>query len=456
MKKNVRKAGIILFWLLAWQILAILCDNQILVAGPIEVLESLRGQIFTITFWQSISGSFVKIAVGFGGAFLLALLTAVIAFRWKLFEDFLAPLLQVMKSVPVASLVVLLLIWTGSEMLAFWVVFLLVFPLIYFGTLEGLKNTDIKMKQLADVYGMSLYNRLIYLYRPVVFPFLISSCKSALGMSWKAGIAAEVIGVPELSIGEKIYMSKIYLDTANLFAWTLVIILISYLFEHAVLFLIKKVAYKAYEPGENKNLQKETETLALKDIQIGYEKDNVLVTVSGQLKAGERYGVMGASGIGKTTFFHTLISIIKPVRGEILGEGRISVVFQEDRLFEKEDAVTNVWMMCKKNHTRKEVEKALAFLIGEEHIHKPAGMLSGGMKRRVCVCRAMMAESNVILMDEPFTGMDEEVKNKTISYIKEHLDARIFLFSTHHEEDLARLEATKCEIIGINEKTLVF
>jgi NitT/TauT family transport system permease protein len=105
-------------------------------------------------------------------------------------------------------------------------------------TIAGFENTDSKLLEMASVFHISCGKKLFYIYRPAVLPYLISGCRVALGMSWKSGIAAEVIGVPVHSIGEKLYMSKIYLSTADLFAWTLVIIIISALFEKLFLYLL--------------------------------------------------------------------------------------------------------------------------------------------------------------------------------------------------------------------------
>uniref|UniRef100_UPI003260A51C ABC transporter permease n=1 Tax=Clostridium sp. NkU-1 TaxID=1095009 RepID=UPI003260A51C len=130
------------------------------------------------------------------------------------------------------------LIWVGSENLSVFIAFLVVFPIIYINTMAGFKSTDPKLLEMARVFHMQGKKKLFYIYRPALLPYLISGCRVALGMGWKSGVAAEVIGVPNHSIGEKLYMAKIYLSTADLFAWTLVIIVISALFEKFFLWLL--------------------------------------------------------------------------------------------------------------------------------------------------------------------------------------------------------------------------
>ena len=149
---------------------------------------------------------------------------------------------MLIKSIPVASFVILALIWIGSENLSVLISFLVVFPMIYINTIAGLKSTDKKLLEMAQVFSLNLPRRIRFIYLPALMPYLISGCRIALGMSWKSGIAAEVIGVPGRTIGEKLYLSKIYLATSDVFAWTIVIILISAAFEKAFLWLLEQIS----------------------------------------------------------------------------------------------------------------------------------------------------------------------------------------------------------------------
>ena len=242
MNKNalIRKFFIVLFWLGLWQLISLAVHNSILLVGPFDMIKALFSQAVTADFWKSIAFSFGKISLGFLGAFISAILLASLAYRVQFLEELLAPFMTLVTSIPVASFVILALIWIGSGMLSVFCSFLVVFPVIYVNTLAGLGSTDRQLLEMAAVFDMPVWKRIHYIYRPAVFPYLVSSCKIALGMSWKSGIAAEVIGVPDYSIGERLYMSKIYLDTANLFAWTFVIIIISALFERFFLVLLKR------------------------------------------------------------------------------------------------------------------------------------------------------------------------------------------------------------------------
>lgn len=227
----LRKAAIIFFWLLVWQAGAWLIHNHIVLVGPIETAKALLQLLPTKEFWQSIAHSFGKISLGFMGGFLLGILLGSGAYRYPLLREVLEPVMSLMKTIPVASFVILALIWAGSQKLAVLIAFLVVLPMIYVNTLSGLNSTDPKLLEMASVFRISSWKRIRFIYLPALIPYLISGCRIALGMSWKSGVAAEVIGLPTHSIGEHLYISKIYLETSGLFAWTFVIIVVSAVFE---------------------------------------------------------------------------------------------------------------------------------------------------------------------------------------------------------------------------------
>lgn len=239
---RARRIAIILFWIAAWQLASMLIDNSIVFVGPADVLASFSRQIPEASFWLSIANSFGKISAGYLSAFLCGILLGSLACCRPLLKDFLEPVVTLMKSIPVASFVILALIWIGSKNLSIFISFTVVFPIIYVNTIAGLESTDRKLLEMAQVFALPRSKRIHYIYVPALLPYLTSGCKVALGMSWKSGIAAEVIGVPTNTIGENLYMAKIYLSTADLFAWTIVIIAVSALFEKLFLMLIQAVS----------------------------------------------------------------------------------------------------------------------------------------------------------------------------------------------------------------------
>lgn len=248
-----KKAAILLFWLILWHGLSLFVHNQILLVGPLDALRALAGQAVSPSFWRAVGFSFGRISLGFFIAFLAGLLTGSLAYVRPLFGDFLAPAVQLMKSVPVASFVILALIWAGSRNLSVFISFIVVYPVIHVNTLAGLSQTDKGLLEMAQVFQVPGWRQAVSIYRISLYPYLESGLKTALGMGFKSGIAAEVIGVPDHSIGEGLYMAKIYLSTAELFAWTLTIIVISAVFERLFLFVLKKLAGKGVLSQEKEN-----------------------------------------------------------------------------------------------------------------------------------------------------------------------------------------------------------
>lgn len=250
-KETWKKTAAIGFWIILWQVAAWMMKESLVFVGPMDMIQSLAEQVREAEFWMSVGNSVLKIMGGFLIAFFSAVLMAGIAFRVSWVKILLEPLVQLAKSVPVASFVVLLLILMGAENLSLAIVFLMAFPIIYVNMLQGLGRVEQQMLEMADVFGMRPWKRFLYIYRPAFLPFLISGSRVALGMSWKSGVAAEIIGVPSHSIGERLYMAKIYLNTESVFAWTLVIILLSIGFEKLFLWGLRKFGGRTWKGKRN-------------------------------------------------------------------------------------------------------------------------------------------------------------------------------------------------------------
>ena len=245
MSKTAKKIIAVLLLLGVWQAAAMLLDQKIILASPAQVLVRLftiwREPGFVGTIWFS----FARIAGGFLLAFALGILLAVLAGKSEWVEILLSPVMITIKTVPVASFVIIALVWLSSDRLSIFISFLIVLPVIYNNVLSGIKNIDRKMLQMADIYKLPWNKRFRYIWLPAIKPYLLGGTTTALGMAWKSGVAAEVIGIPEGSIGEMLYNAKLYLNTADLFAWTVIIVLVSVLFEKLFMWILRKV-YDGY------------------------------------------------------------------------------------------------------------------------------------------------------------------------------------------------------------------
>lgn len=231
----------VLFWLAIWQIAAMAVGERILLASPIAVI----GRLLTVWrepgFFDTVLYSFVRIVGGSALGIGLGCLLAISANRYRPIEILLSPLMVTVKSVPVASFIVIALIWLSSQTLSVFISFLIVLPVVYSNILTGLRATPRDLLEMADVFGLPAHRRLLYVYLPAVWPYLLSACGSALGMAWKAGVAAEVIGLPTGSLGEVIFEAKLYLNSVDLLAWTVVIVAVSVGFEKLFVGLLKLI-----------------------------------------------------------------------------------------------------------------------------------------------------------------------------------------------------------------------
>lgn len=235
-----RKAGIIAFWLAIWQLLDMVIDNRLVLAGPIRVAQALVEQLGQPDFWVICGASFGRIALGFLLSFVVGFLLALVSCRHRLFRDFVDPIISLLRTIPVASFIILLLIWVGNQALTVFLAFFIVLPLIYTNMVTGFESVDRQMLEMARVYGLSRWRTFLYIYRPAFMPFLMSSTKISLGMTWKSGIMAEVLATPKPSIGKEMATARTFLATPDLLAWTVVVMVLSFLFEKAFMELLKR------------------------------------------------------------------------------------------------------------------------------------------------------------------------------------------------------------------------
>ena len=239
-RRFARKAGVIAFWLAIWQLLDAIIDNRLVLAGPIRVAQALVEQLGQPDFWVICGASFGRIALGFLLSFVVGFLLALVSCRHRLFRDFVDPIISLLRTIPVASFIILLLIWVGNQALTVFLAFFIVLPLIYTNMVTGFESVDRQMLEMARVYGLSRWRTFLYIYRPAFMPFLMSSTKISLGMTWKSGIMAEVLATPKPSIGKEMATARTFLDTPDLLAWTVVVMVLSFLFEKAFMELLKR------------------------------------------------------------------------------------------------------------------------------------------------------------------------------------------------------------------------
>lgn len=237
----------VLVWLLAWQAAGMVFartwpHGHLLLATPLDALAALCRLALTAAFWQAVAVSAGRIFGGFLLSCLLAVLCAALSARFRAVRELLYPPVAAVKAVPVVSFIILALVWLDASRLSVFISALMVFPPVYLNVLAGIGSADGKLLEMAKVFRVPLRRQLWGIYVPAVLPHFRSAVSLGLGLCWKAGLAAEVIGLPRGTMGEALYQAKVYFMTEELFAWTAVIVLVSVVLEKLFLRLIDCVA----------------------------------------------------------------------------------------------------------------------------------------------------------------------------------------------------------------------
>lgn len=235
---KIKRISAAVVWIVIWQAASIMTGLDILLASPVSVLSSLVNLLGMSSTYRILVSSMINITFGFICAVVLGSACAVVAYRYIIFKEMLAPPVLLMKSLPMASFIILLIIWFGSGRVSIFTSFIVTFPIVYSAVLSGIDRRDMQLVEMADVNGVGIIRRICWIDIPQILPVARPDFIVAAGMCMKAGVSAEVIGLARNSIGEQLYYSKLYIDTAGLFAWSIMVVLLSVLLEKAFIALI--------------------------------------------------------------------------------------------------------------------------------------------------------------------------------------------------------------------------
>ena len=244
LKKLLKFLLILLFWLGVWELVALAVGQELFMPTPFSVISCAIRLAVTPLFWRTIAISILRIVLGTLIAIVLGVILAIITSRIKFLHDLFYPMLTMIKAVPVASFITLALIWMGSEKLPVFICSLMVFPIIWAAVSDGISAIDKKHNELAQAFNFSIKKRLGLIYLPTVAPYFFSSCKTSVGLAWKAGVAAEVLAVSPNSIGKQLFNARTYYEIPELFAWTITVIILSIVIEFIMTKLFKVIAKK--------------------------------------------------------------------------------------------------------------------------------------------------------------------------------------------------------------------
>lgn len=435
--KAVAAAGAVAaFWLAAWMLVAALVAQPLILPGPGAVVVALLRLVCDAGTWAILAGSGARILGGLALAAVCGGLLAGISSRSRAFARLVAPALSFVKATPVACVVVLLLIWLGSARVSIAAVFLMALPGVYFSLVEGLTQADKPLEQMFRLHGVRGWRLFCaHIWREVL-PFVLSCARAVIGMSWKAGVAAELIGMAVGTVGERIYQAKLLIETADLLAWTVLVVMASWACERVLVWLLRAsgpAAWRAAVLSHGRGLRGRAGAADVAELALAVGDrapwapalDGLVLNVP----AGGRICVMGTSGVGKSTLLALAAGECAPC----------SMVFQDVRLVEGASALDNVLVCADARVDASSAAALLRLLVPGVDVHARVAELSGGQRRRVEIARALLCPGGAVILDEPFTGLDTAARDACAEVVLDLLVGRMLLLATHDAVDAQAL-----------------
>lgn len=230
-QSKYKKLLIISFWIIIWEILALIINQEIYLPSPFSTFISLYKLLFVKGTYITILYSSYRTILGFILSCIIGIILGYFCGINNFMYDLFNPLISVMRTIPVMSIIILALLWFKDTNVPIFVAVLMCLPLIWTNTVAGIKNTDIKLLEMCKVYNIKKIRIIKSVYFYSTLPYIKAGMISALGIGWKVTSAAEVLSLPKYSIGRYLYDSKVYLEISDLFAWTIVIVILSFIFE---------------------------------------------------------------------------------------------------------------------------------------------------------------------------------------------------------------------------------
>ena len=435
--KAVAAAGAVAaFWLAVWVLVAALVAQPLILPGPGAVAVALLRLVWDVGTWAILAGSGARILGGLALAAVCGGVLAGVSVRSRTFSRLVAPALSFVKATPVACVVVLLLIWLGSARVSIAAVFLMALPGVYFSLVEGLTQADKPLEQMFRLHGVRGWRLFCAHTWREVLPFVLSCARAVIGMSWKAGVAAELIGMAAGTVGERIYQAKLLIETADLLAWTVLVVAASWACERVLVWLLRvsgPVAWGAAVRSHGRAGGPAGGGVAAELALAVGDRAPWAPALDGlvfNVLAGGRICVMGASGVGKSTLLALAAGECAPC----------SMVFQDVRLVEDASALDNVLVCADACVDASSAAALLRLLVPGVDVHARVAELSGGQRRRVEIARALLCPGDAVILDEPFTGLDAAARDVCAEVVLDLLDGRMLLLATHDAVDARALD----------------
>ena len=228
-----------LFLLLLWKIISVKIDAAIILPAPEDVIIRLGQIALNINFWLAIANTAARTLYGFILSFCAGFIAGIACGSSSRINAALSPLISVIRTIPVMSVILIAMIWFKTDMVPVFVCFLMIFPIITANVSQGISEVDISLLEMAAAFKMNKITILFHITIPSTIPFVLAGVRAAIGVAWKSVIAAEVLSQPVKAIGTGIQFSQMNLETAEVMAWTIIAIILSKTSELSVELLIK-------------------------------------------------------------------------------------------------------------------------------------------------------------------------------------------------------------------------
>jgi len=232
--------------LIAWQVAALWIRQPLILPTPRATFVQILALLGTADFWHHLAATLGRGLTGFGLSLGMGLLVGLWIGKNNAAHAFFRPLIILMRSTPVMSVIILALIWFQRNTVPVFATVLMAFPIVIQNVMEGVRGVDRNLLEMVTVYRVPVRLRLSHLYLPSLLPFLAAGISSGLGITWKVLIAAEVLSYPQWGIGAQMDTARVYLETDKVFAWTLIVLMMGLFFDYLLDWLLKK-PFKAWK-----------------------------------------------------------------------------------------------------------------------------------------------------------------------------------------------------------------
>lgn len=431
--------------LFLWQLLAAWANQPYLVPGLPELAAALLELLSTPEFYQSAGATILRGVAGMFLSLVCAFAAALLFSRAGWIHEMFRPLLAFMRSVPVISFILLALIFLHTESIPLLIGFLTMFPLLAENIANGLAGIRKERSFMAHTFLVERRNRILHVILPQLKPFLFSGLASAAGFGWRAIIMGEVLAQTNLGIGAEMKRAQSLIDPPGVIAWTLAAILLSYASDKAIHHLSKR----QYHIRFGKKPFPQTiipASIRLQNVSYKYAVSNYTYT----FEAAKVYGITAPSGTGKTTLLNLINGYFIPLKGKVAIDRQqgIAAVFQDPELLPNLTVAENIMLVLARLYPEKEAVtialKTLQQVEMEEYADRYPSELSAGQQQRAAIARALAFPAPCLIMDEPFRGLDNALRQRIIEQIRlrQREKSQTIIFTSHHQEELGSLAET--------------